>query len=105
MKYHVVRVCRRSGISGSMTFVWIVFRRVQLTICEVPREGDGSSAAEHPPDLIERERGRRRINAEQIKSYANVSENILCLCWALGSLASCKKRTDSEYCTFTANYR
>lgn len=35
---------------------WIMFPHVPLTICEVPREGDGSFAAEHPPDLTERKK-------------------------------------------------
>lgn len=53
---YVVRVrATASSISGSMTFVWIVFPRVRLTICEVPREGVGSFAAEHPPDLTDRD--------------------------------------------------
>lgn len=30
---------------------WIVFLKGGLTICEVPGEGDGPFAAEHPPGL------------------------------------------------------
>ena len=39
-----------------------------LTICEAPREGDGSFVVEHPPDLTERER-ERHINREPLIAH------------------------------------
>lgn len=96
-------VCARAAVWGFNDPQWIVFPNDGLTICEVPGEGDGPFAAEHPPDLTHRQRAReaRKWNIYQrqntfmiaLNIYLTIKENnLLCLCCCvLGGFASLGK--------------
>lgn len=76
---NVVCIVRaRAAVWGFNDLQWIVFPNDGLTICEVPGEGDGPFAAEHPPDLMHRQREReaRKWNIYQRQNTFMIALNI-----------------------------